>query len=105
MQMIQSKIKVKTVDEGQIQELFSDLNECLRHSHGFISGILLRSNVSQEILYYMSMWMDEECAKQGRSHLLQFLKENKSACMETSEDSMEVLLSVTAEGDFKPIVN
>lgn len=105
MQMIQSKIKVKTVDEGQIQELFSNLNESLRHSHGFISGILLRSNGTEEILYYMSMWMDGECAKQGRKHLLHFLKENQSACSEMSEDSMEVLLSVTAEGDFKPVVN
>lgn len=103
MQMLLFKLKSKSI------QLFipavKDLNNRLRSSHGFVSGIILSSVTDSEQIFYLNMWMDAESAQLAReaaeSHFRQISLDHEVI----QNERLEVELSITSEGDFKPLVN
>ena len=82
-----------------------DCNEMLRQIAGFISGILVRSRKDAQVFYYMSMWMDSESAHQADETIQANFRAMAGFFEIESADDLDVILSITAEGDFRPIVN
>ena len=82
-----------------------ELNDRLRNSHGFISGIILSSENNPQELLYLNMWMDADSAQTAKqiaeSHFRQISLDHELI----EEDHLSVELSITSEGDFKPVVN
>ena len=103
MQMLMFKLKSSS------SKLFliavEELNDRLRNSHGFISGIILRSENNPQEILYLNMWMDSDSAKTAKeiaeSHFRQISLDHELI----KEDRLSVELSITSEGDFKPVVN
>ena len=103
MRMLLYKLKSKSI------KLFipavEDLNNQLRGSHGFISGIILSSVSEPNQLLYLNMWMDAESAmtasKKAESHFRSISLDHELL----QEEQLKVELSITSEGDFRPVVN
>ncbi len=103
MQMLLFKLRSPS-SKGFLAAM-EELNERLRNSHGFISGIILRSENSPHELLYLNMWMDSDSAQVAeeiaKSHFRQISLDHELI----EEDRLLVELSITSEGDFKPVVN
>ncbi|PCJ17354.1 MAG: hypothetical protein COB02_14100 [Candidatus Cloacimonadota bacterium] len=105
MEMMIKKIVLKKGLKDELLNSLLKLNDTMRLASGFISAILLDSKVDKNSIYLFSMWMDNDS-------LLAFEKtfNNKkisfeSYCESISSEPLDVLLSITTEGDFKPVVN
>lgn len=105
MEMMIKKIVTKKGQKQQFINSIVKLNDTMRVASGFISAILLDSKTQEDSVYLFSMWMDNESLDSFDT----LFEKNKSIynCYVESVTSepLDVLLSITTEGDFKPVVN
>ncbi len=80
-------------------------NEKIRSQRGFLSGIILSSRVNPDVIYHFSMWMDLQSSLDFSAYLPHFIKSHQHLVSSFSEENLQVLISVTAEGDFRPVLD
>lgn len=105
MEMLVKKIVLQPDCRQKFLDEISLANEKIRSLRGFLSGIILSSRINPDVIYYFSMWMDWESSLDFSAYLPHFIKNNQHLVANFSEENLEVLISVTAEGDFRPVLD
>lgn len=103
MEMLIQKIVLNPQCREPFLAELETANERLRQARGFLSGIVLASRNNPLVIYYFSMWMDRASIRDFEAWLPHFRELHRDWIQEVVEENLEVLLSVTQEGDFRPV--
>lgn len=105
MEMLVKKIVLLPDSRQEFLQEIGTANDKLRSLRGFLSAIVLSSRINPDVLYYFSMWMDLESTREFNAYIPHFLQCHKHLIASITEESLQVLLSITSEGDFRPVVD
>lgn len=103
--MMIKKVVTKKGNKDNFVNSIIKLNDTMRVANGFISAILLDSKTHEDSVYLFSMWMDTDSLNAFDKLFTKNKAIYKCYIESITSEPLDVILSITTEGDFKPVVN